>query len=253
MDNTGQPSPKRFRQDNEETNGVRSMVRSVIYSMLAAVEERLAIFRSDGGYHNGGLSTVWSSNGPGMPPNNDATLDNAYMVALSSSGCQNQVQVNAERHFDGDCRHSVNKEKNGIDNQETNKEVQIHQQTTPNISNTSTTANKGDSSPDAMDVFPKRIVMGLVVSPLHSLSNEAGQDALFEEGYDSDGEAPYFGDVELEKALLEAFDKYCHPDEAEVQKIPAPAPEEPATNQNSDFVLITDKEMKKNEERGAKG
>ena len=60
-----------------------------------------------------------------------------------------------------------------------------------------------------MDVSPKRIVMGLLVSPPHSLSNEAGQDALFEDRYDSDGQAPYFGDVELEKDLLEAYDEDC--------------------------------------------
>ena len=86
MDNTGKPPLKRSHQDNEEMNGVCSVVRSVISGILAAVEERLAIFRSDGGYDNGGLSAVRASNGPKIPPNNYATFDNACTVALSSSG-----------------------------------------------------------------------------------------------------------------------------------------------------------------------
>ena len=81
---------------------------SVICSMLAAVEEHLANFRSDEGYGNGGLNATRASNGPKMPPNNQATLDTVCTVAVSSLTRQNQAQAYAERYFGNNCWHVKN-------------------------------------------------------------------------------------------------------------------------------------------------
>ena len=110
---------------------------------------------------------------------------------------------------------------------------------TPTTSNTTTERTINFSKPT------KRII-NMPPDPSMEMMSEELSDLMYELGYDSDGEPPYFGNMEEEKMLMELFNEVSVGSEPQEEESTSTSTTgtTTTTNQNAaSFILITDEEI----------
>ena len=78
--------------------------------------------------------------------------------------------------------------------------------------------------------------------------SEASVEATYEQGYDSDGELPFLGDMESERRMVEVYNKSVAievTDDSYVPNVNQPSSTQPETTSDEEFVLIYDEEIDK--------
>ena len=68
-------------------------------------------------------------------------------------------------------------------------------------------------------------------------------EATYKQGYNSDGELPFLGDMEFEKRMMKVYNKPVATevtDDSYVPNVNQPSSTQPATTSDEEFVLISD-------------